>query len=228
MAINRDSDQDSEDRGPVVARALDEPQRAPAIDRGAEAAHAIVPPRRLSPAAQLQRSVGNARLLQLRAQQRAALQRQDVFAGAREDAAARRAAREQQTLEENAQHVQVPSGGDRLPAAVQARAEHHLGVPMGDVRVVHGADQATEPIQAKAFTTEDSGTPKVVMSSGVDLDSKDGQFTLMHELTHVAQQKKGMSSGLSGLGGDSGLRDHLEDHADHHAEKMCKDPGHKH
>ena len=38
----------------------------------------------------------------------------------------------------------------------------------------------------------------------------------------------GYKVALSGLGGDSGLRDHLEDHADHHAEKMCKDPGHKH
>ena len=36
-----------------------------------------------------------------------------------------------------------------------------------DVRLVRGADAATDPIQARAFTTEDSGRPTVVMSSSV-------------------------------------------------------------
>lgn len=191
--------------------------------------------RRLSPVAQFQRTVGNSRLLQLRAMQRAAIQRHDAFDAAREDAAARFEAHEQARLEQAADQISIPAGGQPLPAAVQARAEKHLGMPMDDVRVVHGADSATDPIQAQAFTTHDGGAPKVVMGSGVDLNSKDGQFTLMHELTHVAQQKQGMSNGLAGLGGDNGLRDHLESHADQNAAQMLASPvqassghGHEH
>ena len=184
---------------------------------------APAPAPRPSPVAQLQRGIGNAALLQMRAQR--AVQNRDIFDEAREDQAARRAATEQAMAEQAV--VAIPSGGEPLPAAVQARAEAQHGVSMADVKVVHNADAATDPLGAKAFTTQDGDTPKVVMGTA-DMTSQDAQFTLMHELTHVAQQKKGMTGGLEGLGGDAATREHLEQHADEHAAEMLKDPAHKH
>jgi Zn-dependent peptidase ImmA (M78 family) len=186
----------------------------------AEEAEVAAP--RMSPVAQLQRNVGNAQLLQLRAKH--AVQKRDLVEEARADQAARK--EEQMASQGDEAQVAIPSGGQSLPQPVQARAEAELGVPMGDVKVVHGADNATDPIGAKAFTTEQGGTPTVVMGSA-DMGSPDAQFTLMHELTHVAQQKRGMAGGLDGLGGDEGQRESLENHADAHAAKML-DPAHKH
>jgi hypothetical protein len=173
-----------------------------------------------SPVAGLQRRMGNAALLQMRAvQRRSALQKRDVFEEARADQMARREA----AVAEQADQVTaaIPSGGEALHPQVRAVAEQQHGVSMADVRVVNNADAATDPIQAKAFTTTDSGTPKVVMGS-MDMQSQDAQFTLMHELSHVAQQKKGMTGGLDGLGGDAGTRESLENHADEHAAEMLK------
>lgn len=192
---------------------------------------------RQSGVAQLQRRVGNAQLLQLRASQQRAVQQRavqrrgavqrDLADQVREDFALRQEQRQMAALEAQAEQISIPGGGQALPAPVQAIAEKQHGVSMDDVRVVYGADQATDPIQAKAFTTQDAGTPTVVMSS-MDMHSQDAQFTLMHELSHVAQQKKGMTHGLDGLGGDPGQRESLEQHADEHAAEMVKEPSHRH
>jgi hypothetical protein len=61
----------------------------------------------------------------------------------------------------------------------------------------------------------------------VDLESADGQFTLMHELTHVAQQKRGQSDALDGLGGDESTREALEADADRSA-AHCARADHSH
>lgn len=168
---------------------------------------------RSSPVAQLQQRFGNARLLQLRQR---ALQRQSL---------------EQQAIAMSQQHLaeQMTQGahtpevslgtGEHLPPAMQRKMEQQHGVPMGDVQVLKNADAATSAVDAIAFATEDSGVPKVALSSSVDLSNPSGQFTLAHELAHVAQQKRGQADGLQGLGGDEHHRDHLEQAADAQAEK---------
>lgn len=177
----------------------------------------------------LHRSLGNSRLVQMRATTpRPAVQRrtEDILPDWVKQGMAAQAA--QDDLEAKAAQISIPGGGQPLPAPVQKRAESQLGVPMDDVRVVTNGDSATKPIQAQAFTTDNGGTPTVVLGNDVNLGSKDGQFTLMHELTHVKQQKQGMSQGLSGLGGDHGHREAMEQHADQHAERLCSDPTHHH
>ena len=125
--------------------------------------------RPLTPAQTLQRTVGNSRLLQLRA----AAQRQLTSPENTPDWVRNRVGErqrngqlEQEQMEQEADRMVVPSGGAPLTPSVQARAEAHLGVPMGDVRVVTGADESCNAIQAKAYTTQDGSTPKVVMASG--------------------------------------------------------------
>jgi 1-aminocyclopropane-1-carboxylate deaminase/D-cysteine desulfhydrase-like pyridoxal-dependent ACC family enzyme len=185
----------------------------------------VIPEPRRSPLAQLQRSVGNARLLQMRA-----MQRRDLAEEARALSAARAGERkqeEEQRLAAAGEQMTVPAGGSPLAPALQAQAEARHGVRMDDVRVVNDS-ASTSAIQAHAYTTTDGGTPKVVLNSTQDPASSEGKFTLMHELAHVAQQKKGLSDGLDGLGGDAGKREELEKQADDHAGHMCNDPGHKH
>lgn len=187
-------------------------------------------PARPSQVSQMQRRLGNSGLLQLRAQQLRAAQLRPVQLDLADDVRAdhearmveRRAAAAEQALVDKADQVKIPSGGEPLPAPLQHVAEQKFGVSMGDVQVLRGADSATDPLNAKAFATEQGGTPKVVMSS-MDMTTPDAQFTLMHELSHVAQQKRGMTSGLDGLGGDDHLRDHLEEHADSQATELLAD-----
>ncbi|MBL9003504.1 MAG: DUF4157 domain-containing protein [Myxococcales bacterium] len=175
----------------------------------------------LSPVAQLQRYVGNSRLLQLRARN-AAVQRRMSMSEATQQAEthAEESFAEQRQVAAAEPDISIPSGGQALPKGVQTMAEQHLGVSMSDVQVVHGADAATKPIQAQAFATEDAGVPKVVLSSDVDLQSREGQFTLMHELSHIGQQKKSATGSLQGLGGDEGHREHLESEADKQGARM--------
>lgn len=187
----------------------------------------IKEPARLSPVVQLQRSMGNARLLQLRSRMAAVqahgMSMADATAHAEQHATESFEAQRQAQAEDPG--VVIPSGGQALPSSVQKTAEQHLGVSLGDVQVISNADSATKPIQAQAFATEDAGVPKVVLGNDVDLNSKDGQFTLAHELAHVAQTKKGANAGLTGLGGDEGLRNHLENDADHHGAALAKKMG---
>jgi hypothetical protein len=105
--------------------------------------------------------------------------------------------------------VNLPGGGAPLDPAIQTRAEATMG-SLGDVRVIQNADAVCAPMAAHAFAAGN----EVYLSSGVDLGSPDGQFTLMHELAHVRQQQDGKTSGLEGLGGDAQVRDSLESHAD--------------
>ena len=184
-----------------------------------------------SPIAQLQRRLGNSGLAQLRAARnnRAAVQRQpgemsvgDAEGWVRSQVEAKResAEGEEARLAEQVQEVSVPSGGEPLPGGLRAHAENQLGVGLGDVQVVHNGGSATQPLEAKAFAAHEGSTPKVVLDNEVDLNNRDGQFTLMHELAHVAQQKRGQADQLDGLGGDENLRESLEHDADSAAEKL--------
>lgn len=172
----------------------------------------------------LQRTFGNARLLQLRrAAQRQEIPAADVpdwvKAGLGLDPLGMPATAE--ATEAASPSIELPSGGRPLPEAVRQHAETELGVALDGVSIAYGADGACKPIQAQAFTADEGGgRHTIALSSDVNLDSEDGQFTLMHELAHVAQQKKGETSELSGLGGDAESRDSLEHAADQAAAKL--------
>ena len=72
------------------------------------------------------------------------------------------------------------SGGTPLGKAMQAKIERQFGLPMGDVRIHHNSDEPAK-FDAGAYTY------------GSDIFLGPGQEdTLEHELTHVAQQKKGL------------------------------------
>jgi hypothetical protein len=180
--------------------------------------------------AQLQRTYGNAGLLQLRA-----LQRQRTFSGAETPEWLKREAgitpqseanfREAETATAAVEDLSIPSGGNPLAREAREPAERALGVDLGDVNVVERGDSATTPLQAHAFAAQnEGGGHSVVLSSGVDLKSGEGQFTLMHELAHVAQQKKGEADTLEGLGGDESVREHLERKADDDADRLLSRP----
>lgn len=171
-----------------------------------------------SPVQRMQRSLGNARLIQMRralqCQQMPAQDAPDwVKSGLNLDARGTPMSTEVADAAEPG--MAALGGGEALPSAVRQRAEKHLGVSLDGVSVAHGADSACKPIQAQAFTADDGGgRHTVALSSDVDLNSQDGQFTLMHELAHVAQQKRGEASELRGLGGDENSRGDLEQRAD--------------
>lgn len=188
------------------------PAHEPAVRRG------------LSPVQRLQRGLGNARLAQLRG----ALQRQasgEAPAWIKDQlgvtAESENAMAQRDQMMEAADSVQIPTGGSALPPAVQRQAEAHLGTSLDGVSVVSGANSVCDALGATAFAApQDGGGHTVVLSGGVDLASAEGQHTLMHELSHVAQQRRGESDGLHGLGGDEAQRHHLEQKADHDAARI--------
>src|SRR5262245_10503475 len=121
---------------------------------------------------QLQARMGNQRLLQLRK----ALQCRNG-AGATEPP--------------------IPAAGAALPKELEREAERELGVAMDNVFVTQRADEACEAMGgALAFTTPIDGGHLIALSSGVDVGAEDGRFTLLHELAHVAQQRRGQTAAL--------------------------------
>lgn len=175
----------------------------------------------------LHRALGNDRIMQLRQsrQRGAPVQRQAAapawiknqlgISGEDEQNLARQESAMAAAANES---TAVPSGGQRLPADTAQAVSGHLGVDVGDTRVVQNADAACRSMGAHAYaTTSGSGEPVVALSSDVDLKTPEGQFTLNHELAHIAQQKRGQSDGLTGLGGDPAQRDALERDADDQA-----------
>jgi hypothetical protein len=174
-----------------------------------------------SPVQRLQRRYGNAALLQLRSSWGAGgapgwiKEELGVTAETEEDA------RRAKALTEAAETAEIPSGGSPLAREVREPVERRLGVSLSDVNVVERGDSATKPLEAEAFAAADTaGRHSVVLSSGVDLGSPEGQFTLAHELAHVAQQKKGEADSLEGLGGDESVRNRLEQNADEDAKRL--------
>jgi hypothetical protein len=180
--------------------------------------------------AQLQRAYGNARLLQLRA-----LQRERTFGGAETPEWMKQEVgitpqseanfRQAEAASDAVETLSIPSGGTPLARETREPMEKALGVPLGDVNVVERGDSATTPLEAHAFAAQnEGGGHSVVLSSGVDLSSPEGQFTLAHELSHVAQQKRGEADALEGLGGDEAVRERLERKADDDAQHLLSRP----
>ncbi|MFO0573237.1 MAG: DUF4157 domain-containing protein [Polyangia bacterium] len=114
------------------------------------------------------------------------------------------------------------SGAQPLPDSAKAAAEEHHGYKMDNVRVIQGAqaDKYCDNMNAQAFCTPGGGGSDIFMHSSVDMNSKQGQSTLQHEITHAVQNAEGKTAGLSGLGGDAGTRNSLEAAADSHADAI--------
>jgi hypothetical protein len=181
-----------------------EPSRRRSPDADPHGERALDP---RSGAAGLQQRLGNAGVVQLCR----ALQRQS---------------RSDEELEEGldaADATLSPTAGSPLDRDTRAHAEQGLGVSLEGVNVVQKADSATAPLDAKAFAASDgAGRHSIALSSDVDLGSQDGEFTLMHELAHVAQQKQGQADSLDGIGGDESARERLEDEADRRARGLLR------
>ncbi len=84
--------------------------------------------------------------------------------------------------------------GERLDEATRRRYEGRLGVDLGDVRIYTGefADEVTKMHAAEAITI--GGTGMIMMGSTAARSTADasGQALLAHELTHVAQESRGI------------------------------------
>jgi Domain of unknown function (DUF4157) len=96
-------------------------------------------------------------------------------------------------------------GGTPLPSGTQAMMTQALGADFAAVRVHTGpgADHVAATLQARALT---AGTDILFLTGAYRPGTPGGDRLLAHELTHVAQQARGMPS--SGL--DGGAADPLE------------------
>ncbi|MBD2440970.1 DUF4157 domain-containing protein [Nostoc sp. FACHB-110] len=83
-------------------------------------------------------------------------------------------------------------GGQPLADSIREPMEQAFGADFSGVRVHTDsqADQLNQSIQAKAFTT---GQDVFFRQGAYEPGSRGGQELLAHELTHVVQQKKGVS-----------------------------------
>lgn len=151
-----------------------------AEDRGSNAASgpASVRPGMLDAASvlRIQRTAGNAGVLQLLADDEAAAEASPVH------------------------DVVGRGGGSPLDKDTRATMESRLGADFGDVRVHTDAQasRSAEAVGANAYTV---GTDVVFRSGHFDPGSSTGQRTLAHELTHVVQQKRGPVDGTAAPGG---------------------------
>jgi len=101
-------------------------------------------------------------------------------------------------------HVSRRAGrGEKLDATTRERYEKKLGVDLASVRIYSGefAQQVTQAHDAEAVTVGNTGM--ILMGSSPDRSSATtaGRALLAHELTHVAQAKRGLHrSPLTHLG----------------------------
>jgi hypothetical protein len=84
--------------------------------------------------------------------------------------------------------------GQSLDHDVRAKYERRFGVDLGHVRVITGefAEEFNKQRQAYAVTV--GGTGMILMGGSADkgMHTRAGQALLAHELTHVAQQRRGL------------------------------------
>jgi Domain of unknown function (DUF4157) len=93
-------------------------------------------------------------------------------------------------------------GGQPLEPEVRGLMESHLGADFGDVRIHtdHAASESARAISAQAYTV---GSDVVFQSGRYEPASPGGQRMLVHELTHVVQQRSGPVDGTPAEGGIS-------------------------
>lgn len=84
--------------------------------------------------------------------------------------------------------------GEALDASIRAKYEKRFGVDLGHVRVVTGEFAEELNRQRDAYAVTVGGTGMILMGSSPDkaAGSRAGEALLAHELTHVAQAKRGL------------------------------------
>src|SRR5687767_4065273 len=84
--------------------------------------------------------------------------------------------------------------GETLDATVRAKYEKKFGVDLGHVRIYTGefAEEFNRKRDAYAVTIGSTGMILMGGSPEKSMASASGQALLAHELTHVAQQQKGL------------------------------------
>ncbi|HEY6033218.1 MAG TPA: DUF4157 domain-containing protein [Kofleriaceae bacterium] len=84
--------------------------------------------------------------------------------------------------------------GDPLEHSVRAKYERRFGVDLGHVRVYTGEFAEEFNRQRNAYAVTVGATGMIMMGNSPDksMGSASGQALLAHELTHVAQQAKGL------------------------------------
>jgi hypothetical protein len=106
--------------------------------------------------------------------------------------------------------------GEALDASIRAKYEKRFGVDLGHVRVVTGefAEEFNRQREAHAVTV--GGTGLILMGNTVDkaVGTRAGEALLAHELTHVAQAKRGLHN--RGAVPDFTHADEIEAHAVEH------------
>jgi len=111
----------------------------------------------------------------------------------------------------------VGRSGEKLDEQTSSRLSQGFGVDPSGVELVRD-DASTTGVQAKAYTVDN----KIVVPSGFDTSSTDGQRTLAHEFTHVQQQAAGPVDGTPAAGGVSvsDPSDRYEREAESNAERV--------
>lgn len=84
--------------------------------------------------------------------------------------------------------------GERLDHSVRAKYEKRFGVDLGHVRIYTGefAEEFNRKREAYAVTIGSTGMILMGGSPEKSMATRAGQALLAHELTHVAQQQKGL------------------------------------
>jgi hypothetical protein len=84
--------------------------------------------------------------------------------------------------------------GEALDATLRSRYERKLGVDLSHVRVYTGelAEEINKNFNADAVTVGNTGMILMAGSADKSMATAQGQALLAHELTHVAQSKRGV------------------------------------
>jgi hypothetical protein len=84
--------------------------------------------------------------------------------------------------------------GQSLDYDVRARYERRFGVDLGHVRIITGEFAEEFNKQRSAYAVTVGGTGMILMGGSADkgMHTRAGQALLAHELTHVAQQRRGL------------------------------------
>jgi hypothetical protein len=146
----------------------------------------------------LQRTVGNAAVVEALAQLGHVHAGESGHGNASTDAAVQRDA----AAPRSAVHQVLRAPGRPLAEPVRAEMEARLGADFSDVRVHtdSAAHTSAESVDAHAYT---SGSHIVFQRGRYDPRSTAGKHTLAHELTHVVQQRTGP---VAGTDNGSGLQ----------------------
>jgi hypothetical protein len=111
--------------------------------------------------------------------------------------------------------------GDPLEHSVRSRYEKRFGVDLGHVRVITGefAEEFNRQRSAYAVTIGSTGMILMGGSPEKSMGSASGQALLAHELTHVAQQSRGVFR--KGYGESMPFAEEHEQEAEEHEQSVA-------